>query len=477
MQEWLKFHDKHYIIGRQVLSNKALEKYNIISPYLKKEINLSKIALENNVNLRTLQRWVKSYKVNGLDGLARQKRKDAGSYKTINSKLKDGIEGLALNKKNMSIATITRLINEYCVKQKIDKVGYSTIRSIVKTIPDDLKILAKNGDKVYEDKYEMIMRKTSEHPNHIWQTDHSMLDIEVIDYDNQKKRPWITIVIDDFSRAIAGFSLFIEGPSALQTSLALRQAIWYKQDKEWAICGIPEILYTDHGSDFTSNHIKQACIELKINLIHSIVGKPRGRGKVERFFLSLEQQLLSILKIKKKTYKLSELEGIIKNFIVNHYNHAIHTTTKEKPIDLWNRGRIIPQMPISKDKLNTLLLKPKKSRIVQRDGISFSGLRYYHPNLCAYVGTIITIRFDPADLAEIWVYDEDEKLICKAVCGELENSDTTYNDLKKLRTKRKKELKKAIRTKLSIAEELTQNKQKTLKVKKKKSKFKLYENE
>ena len=456
---------------------KALEKFNIINPYLKKEAILSKLAKESGVNLRTLQRWIKSYKAHGLEGLSRQKRKDAWNHKTIQNKLKDGIEGLALNKKNMSIATITRVVNEYCIKQEFDKIGYYTIRRIIRSIPDDMKVLAKKGDKVYGDKYEMVMRRTSKYPNQIWQTDHCLLDIQVIDYDGQKKRPWLTIVIDDFNRAIAGFSLFIEDPSALQTGLALRRAIWYKQDKDWIICGIPEILYTDHGSDFTSNHIKQVCIELKINLIYSIVGKPRGRGKVERFFLSLEQQLLSLLRIKKKTYRLPELEGLIKNFIANDYNHSIHTTTKEKPIDLWNKDKVIPQMPESIDKLNTLLLKPKKSRIVQRDGIRFSGLRYYHPNLCAYVGVIITIRFDPADLAEIWVYDEDEKLICKAVCEELENGSATHDDLKKLRTKRKKELKKSIRSKLSIAEELTHNKQNVPKVRKKKSKLKLYENE
>ena len=72
----------------------------------------------------------------------------------------------------------------------------------------DLKVLAKNGDKVYEDKYEMIIRRTSKYPNQIWQTDHSLLDLLIIDCDNQKKKPWLTVVIDDFSRAIAGFSLF-----------------------------------------------------------------------------------------------------------------------------------------------------------------------------------------------------------------------------------------------------------------------------
>lgn len=52
----------------------------------------------------------------------------------------------------------------------------------------------------------------------------------------------------------------------------------------WPVCGIPEILYTDHGCDFTSKHIEEVCVSLKIQLIFSTIGKPRGRGKIERFF-------------------------------------------------------------------------------------------------------------------------------------------------------------------------------------------------
>ena len=62
------------------------------------------------------------------------------------------------------------------------------------------------------------------------------------------------MVIDDYSRAVAGYFLSFEDPSALHTSLALRQAIWRKEDASWIVCGIPDVLYTDHGSDFTSRH-------------------------------------------------------------------------------------------------------------------------------------------------------------------------------------------------------------------------------
>lgn len=50
----------------------------------------------------------------------------------------------------------------------------------------------------------------------------------------------------------------------VQTALALRHAIWRKGDPGWPVCGIPERLYVDNGSDFTSKHVAQACVALKI---------------------------------------------------------------------------------------------------------------------------------------------------------------------------------------------------------------------
>lgn len=275
-----------------------------------------------------------------------------------------------------------------------------------------------------------------------------------------------------------GFCLFIGDPSAAQTALALRQAIWYKSDKDWNVCGIPEILYSDHGTDFTSTHIGYVCADLKIQLIHSIVGKPRGRGKIERFFSTLESKLAEPLKIKNKTYKLSELEELVREFIINDYHKSIHSDTKEAPIARWNKDKIIPQMPESIDKLSLLLLSIEKSRIVQRDGIYFSGLRYFHPNLAAYVREAVSIRFDPKDLTEIWVY-EGRQLLCKAVCEELQDKSISYEELKRIRTNRKKELNKEIKAKLSMAQQVLDEAVELKEITKKttRRKFKLYQNE
>jgi putative transposase len=83
---------------------------------------------------------------------------------------------------------------------------------------------------------------------------------------------------------IAGFRVGFEAPSILLTALTLRQAIWRKRDARWDVCGIPDTFYTDHGSDFTSNHLEQVAAELRMQLVFSELGMLRGRGRIERFF-------------------------------------------------------------------------------------------------------------------------------------------------------------------------------------------------
>lgn len=140
------------------------------------------------------------------------------------------------------------------------------------------------GSKAYSESFDLVHRREASGPNAIWQADHAQLDILLVREDGSAARPWLTAVIDDHSWAIAGYYLGFEAPSSLLTSLALRQGIWRKGDPHWYIGGIPDVLYTDNGTDFKSRHIEQAAADLKIRLVFSTPGKPQGRGRIERFF-------------------------------------------------------------------------------------------------------------------------------------------------------------------------------------------------
>lgn len=122
-----------------------------------------------------------------------------------------------------------------------------------------------------------------------------MLDLWVQQDSGQPARPWLTVIMDDYSRAIAGFGVSVQAPSAIQTTLVLRQAIWRKPMPQWHVAGISATFYTDHGSDFTSQHLEQVSADLKMGLVFSEPGMPRSRGRIERFFRTVNQMLLCSL--------------------------------------------------------------------------------------------------------------------------------------------------------------------------------------
>jgi len=96
----------------------------------------------------------------------------------------------------------------------------------------------------------------------------------------------------DYARRSYGYSVFTQDIPPSQSGLAL--TICRKEEPRWKICGIPEVLYTDNGSDFTSRHLEQVSADLKIQLVFSTPGVPRGRGRVERFFSTIDQEAKSV---------------------------------------------------------------------------------------------------------------------------------------------------------------------------------------
>ncbi len=121
---------------------------------------------------------------------------------------------------------------------------------------------------------------------------HTPLDVWLLDEEGKPAKPYLTAIEDDYSRMIVGYRLSFQPASALTTALTLRQAIWRKEDPRWSACGIPSVFYTDHGSDFTSHHMEQVAADIQMELVFSEKGVPRGRGKVERFFRSVDQLFL-----------------------------------------------------------------------------------------------------------------------------------------------------------------------------------------
>jgi putative transposase len=224
--------------------------------------------------------------------LARKARVDRGERRAVSVALEEAIEGLALQKPPLPIAAPYRQVRAIAQQRGEAIPSYSVVYDIVHKLPADLVTLAHEGMKAYSNAFELVHRREAAGPNSIWQADHTPLDILLVRPDGEVAKPWLSTVIDDYSRAVAGYFLSFEDPSSLHTSLALRQSIWRKEDPRWLVCGIPDVLYTDNGSDFTSLHLEQVSADLTIRLVLSIPGKPRGRGRIERFFSTVNEMFL-----------------------------------------------------------------------------------------------------------------------------------------------------------------------------------------
>jgi putative transposase len=428
---------------------RAMDRFQVIRPFLEENVPLTQVAADCNISVRTAWYWVKRYRQGGLAALTRKGRNDKNERK-LSREIQEIIEGLALQKPRLSAAAVQRKAIDAARERNQSPPSYNVVYSLMRGLDRALVTLAHEGAKAYSESFELVHRTEADGPNVIWQADHTELDILVKDEKGNARRPWLTIVLDDYSRAVAGYMVSLDAPSAIQTALALRQAIWRKPQAGWHVCGIPQILYTDHGSDFTSRHMEQVAADLKMRLVFSRAGRPRGRGKIERFFESLAQVLLSRLPGyarseagRRAILTLPELSRETEHYLVREYLATPHRTTGQAPQARWEAGGFLPQMPESLEKLDLLLLTVPQARRVHRDGIQFMGMRYIDPTLAAYVSEEVILRYDPRDMAEIRVFYKN-RFLCRAVCQELAGETVPLRDIVRARDRQRRELRQTL---------------------------------
>jgi len=247
----------------------AMRRFKIIRGHFEDGVSQAELARCSGVPLKTLQRWVRRYREHGLAGLGRLVRKDAGQRRGLPREELLLIEGLALQPPRRSMATIHRLVCEVASQKGWPCPSYRRVCQIVRGISPSMMTLSQEGKSAQRDQFDLILRREASRPNEIWQADHYHLKIWVLDEEGQPVRPWLTVIQDDYSRAVAGYRLTLCAPTALHSALTLRQAILRKGQAHWQIHGIPKVFYTDHGRDFTSDHLEQVAADLPMQVIFS----------------------------------------------------------------------------------------------------------------------------------------------------------------------------------------------------------------
>ena len=101
-----------------------------------------------------------------------------------------------------------------------------------------------------------------------------------------------------------------------------------------------------------------------MELVFSEPGVPRGRGKVERFFRSLDQLFLQDVpgsapkdhREAEATFSLPDFEQRFRMGLLEDDHHRVQSETECQPKDRWERGGFVPRMLASLEHLDLLLL-------------------------------------------------------------------------------------------------------------------------
>src|SRR5271155_3438689 len=202
----------------------AMSRFRLIQAHLEQNRPLQLVAADGKLPFRTAQRWVSQYRKFGLVALVRKSRDDRGSRRVISPKIKAAIEALALESPPLPVRSICRQARQFAEMIGEPLPRYGTVYALVRDVPIGLLTLAHRGGKVYSEEFDLVHRREAPRSNAIWQADHAQLGIRLVRGDGQVAKPWLTIVIDDYSRAVAGYFLGFDPPSSTRTALALRQA-------------------------------------------------------------------------------------------------------------------------------------------------------------------------------------------------------------------------------------------------------------
>jgi transposase InsO family protein len=412
---------------------------------------------------RWAQKLYKRFEKHGvkalLDGRSRNKRADV----LLTNEIKDLVLAWFHARPAAGPNAIWKKICEECQRRNIPTPGYDSIRKFLKSLPEYMKMTRGGKMRIHDKQARVVVRyNITSYSNERWQIDNSHLPIWAREKVNGEWQPcelWISAVLDTDSRSIPGLILSKKYPDSWTTSLLLRHAILPKENPKWLNKGLPRVLQPDRGKDFMSHAVAVSLGYLGIILDPDPPYYPNRKGKIERWFETLDIGCLRILPghhaaigtslttAKRCIAELltrKQIEREIERWTVEDYHQRVHSETGRKPAELW-RENVRLRMPESEAALDSFLLKSDTSRVVRNMGIDFRpqgnstgavrGGRYWAPELAFYVHHQVRLRYNPEDLESILVYDAtDGKYICEAWLMGGENAHYTIADIKRCRS-------------------------------------------
>lgn len=321
----------------------------------------------------TIRKWLYAYRKSGLPGLRTKERNDKGSS-IIDENLADKLQELRNNHPRWTIKLMLKELREKNIWNGTEP-SLPTIYRYCKShnLQRDPHLAEKIYRKFEYNKFGQLFMVDFMHFPRLF-------------VGRKKKKAYLQVIIDDATRYIVS--------AKIHTSESVESIVY-----DFMYCirkfGIPCILYSDNGSAYKSRHLKLVCARLGVDLVHTPVRKPMGRGKCERVFRTIRDQFVS----RYNFISLDNANELLEKW-VSEYHTTVHssmdTTPLNKRMSVEDLCRKIPGV----QNYESLFYMEKRSFIYSNGTIRLKKREYeivgFNPK------TRVTIYYMPWDLSRVY---------------------------------------------------------------------------
>ncbi len=356
----------------------------------------------------TIERWYYRYRHNGFEHLASQPRNDKGKGRRLSLEAIDRLLTMRREKPDLHVVTLLRQLE----REGVIEPGSTSLTTVYRTLRShglDKASMKATGPTGPTKAFELSWA------NQLWMSDGMWGPNVPLKAGGKPVRTHLLGLIDDCSR-LCPHAQYYPGERIECFLDLLKHALRSR--------GLPEKLYADNGALFRSEHLRTVCANFGIQLIHAKPYAAWSKGKIERFFRTVQTDFEQRL-VFEPAKNLEDLNLRFWRWLESEYHQRVHRSLNgQSPQTRFvERSKGLRSIPPQMD-VDGLFLKRILRRVRRDATISIDGRMFEVP--VSLRGRKVEVRFDPFAYNRIELY-VDQRHVGNATELDKQLNAHTYN--------------------------------------------------
>jgi putative transposase len=328
------------------------------------------------VSYECIKKWYATFGRFGKEGLRPKRRSDKGICRVVSVEEQASfLQYLEQNPKLTAKSAYRTLQEQGVLHAALSK---SALSRLVRAAGLDRQ------NRLRSKEHTLQLKFAFKHPLECVQAD-LMHAFELPNENGKRKRAILLVILDDATRRVV-YGNFSSRENSLEFEYGLRHVLMAH--------GRIGRVFVDNGSAFISSETLRILSILGIPLIHSRVGYPASRGKVERLFRTVRDQFLRPLD-KQSIRSLADLNARFHSWLESEYHRSPHRgLSAQTPLETWlEKAHHIIHLDPTVD-LDEIFKHEARRRVYGDCTFTLDGILYEVPAVLK--GKNITVRFNPS---------------------------------------------------------------------------------